>query len=49
MQVATCVTMTSEHVKGHQRETLHEKKHEQGPLTIEATYNDWCDKEAEQE
>ena len=49
IQVATCVKMTLEHVKGHQRETLHEKKKEQGPLTREATYNDWCDKEAEHE
>ena len=37
------------HVKGHQREYMHEVLKEQGPLTREATYNDWCDKAAEVE
>jgi hypothetical protein len=37
------------HVKGHQRETLHTHNRQQGPLTRAATYNDWCDKEAERE
>ena len=46
---ARMVNFELKHVKGHQRETLHELKSEQGPLTREATYNDWCDKEAEKE
>jgi hypothetical protein len=37
------------HIKAHQREDLHNKKKMQGPLTRYATYNDWCDKEAEKE
>ena len=37
------------HVKGHQREKLHDVFKKQGPLTREATYNDWCDKAAEEE
>ena len=47
--MATLVEITLHHVKAHQREELHEIKGEQGPLTRGATYNDWCDKEAEQE
>ena len=37
------------HVKGHQRETLYTEQGKQGPLTREATYNDWCDGAAERE
>ena len=46
---ASLITFEIKHVKGHQRETLHEEKKEQGPLTREATYNDWCDRAAETE
>ena len=49
ISIATRVNMTLHHVKGHQRETMHEERGEQGPLTREAYYNDWCDREAEQE
>jgi hypothetical protein len=37
------------HVKGHQREHLHEKLKKQGPMPRAATYNDWCDNAAELE
>ena len=43
------VRLEIKHVKAHQREMLHEDNGEQGPLTREATYNDWCDRRAEQE
>ena len=46
---AKMVILQLYHVKGHQREDMHEVKKEQGPLTREATYNDWCDQEAEKE
>jgi hypothetical protein len=46
---ATKVTFKLKHVKGHQRENMHENKKEQGPLTREAQYNDWCDGAAENE
>ena len=46
---ARMINFELKHVKGHQRETLHEENKEQGPLTREATYNDWCDREADNE
>ena len=49
IQKAQYIKFEIRHVKGHQRETMHEEKKEQGPLTREATYNDWCDREAERE
>ena len=49
IKMANLVQMKLHHVKGHQRESMHEDRCEQGPLTREAHYNDWCDKEAEQE
>jgi ribonuclease HI len=49
IQKATNVIFQLRHVKGHQKETLYIKKAQQGPLTREATYNDWCDNAAESE
>lgn len=49
IKLAGLVQMELHHVKGHQREEMHEEKGEQGPLTRTAHYNDWCDKEAEME
>ena len=46
---ATTVQFDLRHVKGHQRETMHKILKEQGPLSREATYNDWCDIAAETE
>ena len=46
---AKYLNLNLQHVKGHQRETLHDVRGEQGPLTRQATYNDWCDREAEKE
>jgi hypothetical protein len=46
---ATNLVFEVRHVKGHQREQLYEKQLRQGPLTREATYNDWCDRKAEME
>ena len=46
---ARSITFEYCHVKGHQRETMHTKNNEQGPLTRQATYNDWCDLEADRE
>ena len=41
------IQLELKHVKGHQQEVLHNVKKEQGPLTQQATYNDWCDIEAD--
>ena len=49
IQLAGLVKMDLHHVKGHQREEMHEERGEQGPLTRTVYYNDWCDKEAEVE
>jgi hypothetical protein len=49
INIAEKVEINLHHVKGHQRETMHEIKNEQGPLTRYAYYNDWCDKECEKE
>ena len=49
IESAKLVEITLHHVKAHQREELYEIKGEEGPLTRGATYNDWCDKAAEQE
>ena len=46
---ASKIQLNLKHVKGHQREVLHNVKREQGPLTRQATYNDWCDIEADRE
>ena len=46
---AGMVTLKLHHVKGHQREEMHNVRKEQGPLTREATFNDWCDQEADKE
>ena len=46
---AKYIQLDLKHVKGHQRETLYNIRHEQGPLTRQATYNDWCDIEADRE
>ena len=46
---ATSLNLQLHHVKGHQRETLHMTNGRQGPLTRQATYNDWCDIAAELE
>ena len=47
LECARLIKIELVHVKGHQRETLHEVMKMQGPLTREATYNDWCDNAAE--
>ena len=44
---ARFITLELKHVKGHQKETLYDVQGKQGPLTREATYNDWCDNAAE--
>ena len=49
IEQANCIIFDFRHVKGHQREMLHNVRKEQGPLTREATYNDWCDIAAERE
>jgi exonuclease III len=46
---ANYIRLELRHVKGHQRETMHEINGKQGPLTREAMYNDWCDGQAERE
>ena len=47
IEQANYIIFEFRHVKGHQRETLLNVKKELGPLTREATYNDWCDIAAE--
>jgi hypothetical protein len=49
IEAATLVDLNIQHVKAHQREELYNIRKEQGPLTREATYNDWCDGKAEDE
>lgn len=43
LQQAQFINFELKHVKGHQRESLHDDNGKQGPLTREAMYNDWCD------
>ena len=43
------LNLSLRHVKGHQRETMYNIKGEQGPLTRQATYNNWCNTKADSE